>query len=80
MLSRPAEPSDWQALIAQEDVRGVLCNLRNNHWAAVAKEGKRVFYVDSLALPVVLIEEDFVSILAMHPMSFVIVTNASSFT
>jgi len=80
MLSRPAESSDWQALIAREDVLGILCNVRNRHWATIAKENDHVFYVDSLALPVLLVEDDFVSILANHPMSFVIIANASSFT
>lgn len=74
----PAGPEQWDAVVADPAICGVLCNIRNVHWTCIAKESGNVFYVDSLHLPVLIGRSEFVRILASHPMSFLVVRHDSS--
>ena len=65
MLTAVARGCDWSRL-GNPAVAGCLVNLHNAHWASIAAYEGSVFYLDSLHLPVLIDEEDYLQIIRKH--------------
>jgi hypothetical protein len=66
-------PEDWQVVASNENVCGVLINLDNTHWVAIAKHMGFCFYCDSMYRPVIVDGADWLKIIGRHPDAFVVV-------
>ena len=79
MLLRRVHVSVWDALVARDDILGVLINMNNYHWACICKEADGVFYVDSRYSPVLIEEAEWTRILLLRPDAFCVVKADSDF-
>jgi predicted nucleic acid-binding Zn ribbon protein len=75
----PTGPEQWESVVADTSIGGVLCNIRNAHWTCIAKHSGNIFYVDSQHHPVLIARDAFVDILRTHPMCFLVVLHDSQY-
>ena len=75
----PTGPEQWESVVADTSIGGVLCNIRNAHWTCIAKHSGNIFYVDSQHHPVLIARDAFVDILRKHPMCFLVVLHDSQY-
>jgi hypothetical protein len=79
LVLAPVNEQSWTDVKEVDAVAGVLCNIQNTHWTCIAKCNGSVFYVDSCHRPVLIDEVSFKSIVAQHPMSFMVVAHDAAY-
>ena len=66
-------------VVACDHYYGFLVNLENQIWACIAKHESCLWYVDSRVAPTMVDVEDFQSIIALYPTTFLFQKNAAVF-